>query len=53
VCADITSETVIFHTSKMWQFLSQMLHLNVDQWSVLFQNRTSLPFSDSFARTVI
>jgi hypothetical protein len=35
------------------QFLSQMLQLNAHKRSVLFQNRTSLPFSDSFIRTVI
>jgi hypothetical protein len=28
--------------------LSQMLQLNVHQWSGLFQNQTSLPFSNSF-----
>jgi hypothetical protein len=37
----------------MWQFLSEMFQLNAHQPSVLFQNRTSLPFSDSFTQTVI
>jgi hypothetical protein len=46
VHADIIFETVALNTLIMWQFLSQMLQLNVHQWSVLFQNRTSLPFSD-------
>jgi hypothetical protein len=36
----------------MWPFLSQMLQLNSHQWSVLFQNRTSLQFPDSFTWTV-
>jgi hypothetical protein len=37
----------------MWQFLSQMLQLNVHQRSVLFQNWTTLPVSTSFTWTVM
>jgi hypothetical protein len=37
----------------MWQFLSQMLQLNAHQLSVLFQYRTSLPFSNSITRSII
>jgi hypothetical protein len=36
----------------MWQLLSQMLQLDAHQRSVLFQNQTSLQFSDSFTRTL-
>jgi hypothetical protein len=36
----------------MCQFLSQMLQLNTHQQSALFQNQTSLQFSDSLTRTV-
>jgi hypothetical protein len=52
VCADITSETVALDHVIMCQFLSQMLQLNAHIRSVLFQIRISLPFSDSFTRTV-
>jgi hypothetical protein len=54
VYADITLETVAaLDIPKNVQFLSQMLQLNAHQRSVLFQNRISLPFSNSFARTII
>jgi hypothetical protein len=51
----ISNPTFIYGAPSviMWQFLSQMLQLNSHQQSVLFQNQTSLPFSDSFTRTVI
>jgi hypothetical protein len=45
VYADISLETVALHT--------QMLHLHKNPRSVFFQNRTSLPMSDSFTWTVI
>jgi hypothetical protein len=43
---------VFRHNLIIWQFLSQMLQLNAYQRSVLFQNRKSLPFFDSFTRSV-
>jgi hypothetical protein len=52
VYADITSETVALGTLNYVTFLSEMLKLNAHQRSVLFQNRISLSFSDSFTRTV-
>jgi hypothetical protein len=36
----------------MWQFSSQMRQRNAHQQSILFQNWTGFPFSDSFTRTV-
>jgi hypothetical protein len=53
VYADITVETVALDAPNNVTVLSQMLQLNTHQRSVLFQNRTSLPFSDSFTRTII
>jgi hypothetical protein len=53
--ADITLESVALDTPynlTVFFFLSQMLQLNAFQRSVLFQNGTSLLFSDSFTRTV-
>jgi hypothetical protein len=41
---DITLETVAVDTPNNVAVLSQMLQLNPYQRSVLFQNRTSLPF---------
>jgi hypothetical protein len=52
VYAYITLETVALDTPKIWQFLQQMIHLNAHQRSVLFQNWTSLPFSDSLTWVV-
>jgi hypothetical protein len=52
VYADITSETVALDTPNNVVGLSQMLHLNSQQRSALFQNRTGLSFADTFARTV-
>jgi hypothetical protein len=52
VYADITLETVALDAPNDEAVLSQMLQLNAQQRSVLFQNRTSLSFSDCFTRTV-
>jgi hypothetical protein len=49
---DITLETVALDAPNNMADLSQMLQLNAHKRSVFFGNRTSLPFSDSFTRTV-
>jgi hypothetical protein len=52
VYADITLENVALDRTNNVAVLSQMFQLNAHQQSVPFQNRTCLPFSDSFAGTV-
>jgi hypothetical protein len=49
VYADIISETVTLDTPNT---LLQMLQVNVHQGSVLFQNQSSPPFTDSFTWTI-
>jgi hypothetical protein len=50
--ADITLKKFALDTPNNVAGLLQMLQLNAHQQSALFQNRTSLPFSDPFTRTV-
>jgi hypothetical protein len=50
VYVDITLETAALDILNNVAVLSQMLQLNAHQPSVLFQNRTSLPFYYSFTR---
>jgi hypothetical protein len=52
VHADIIIETVALVALNNVAASSQMLQRNPHQRSVRYQNRTSLPFSDSFTRTV-
>jgi hypothetical protein len=52
VYADITLETIALDTPNKVAVLSQIRQLNTQQRSVLFQNRTSLPFSNYFTQTV-
>jgi hypothetical protein len=52
VYADITLESVSLDIPNNVAVSSQMLQPNAHPWSVLFQNRSGLPFSDSFTRIV-
>jgi hypothetical protein len=51
MCTDITLETVALDTRNNVAVFTQLLQLNEQQPPVLIQNRTSLPFSDTFTLT--
>ena len=52
VYAVITLETAALETPKKWPILLEMLQLNAQQKSLLFENLTSLQFCTTVIRTV-
>jgi hypothetical protein len=51
--ANITLETVTLETPSTVASFVTDAPANMHQWSVLFQNQTSLPFSNTFTQIVI